>query len=91
MGTTRMTAAHHELAASALRDAYAAGAIPPLRAWLEPTDVVGAYAVQAINTRLWEAQGRRIVGRKAGLIRSVGFTESTAESTHAHDADLRGH
>ena len=50
-----------------LRDAYSGGAIPPLRAWLEPTDAVAAYAVQEINTRFWEAQGRRIVGRKAGL------------------------
>ena len=57
----------HEAAAQSLRDAYAAGPIPPLRAWLEPTDAPGAYAVQAINTRYWEAQGRRIVGRKAGL------------------------
>lgn len=57
----------HEAAAQSLRDAYAAGPIPPLRAWLEPTDASGAYAVQAINTRYWEAQGRRIVGRKAGL------------------------
>lgn len=39
----------------------------PLRDGLEPTDVDGAYAVQTINTRFWEARGRRIVGRKAGL------------------------
>jgi len=39
----------------------------PLRDVLGPTDVDGAYAVQTINTRFWEAQGRRIVGRKAGL------------------------
>jgi len=50
-----------------LRDAYQAGPVPPLREWLEPTDAEGAYAVQALNTRYWEAQGRRIVGRKAGL------------------------
>ncbi len=50
-----------------LRDAYSGGAVPPLRDWLEPTDATGAYAVQAINTRFWEGQGRRIVGRKAGL------------------------
>lgn len=57
----------HEAAAQSLRDAYTGGPMPPLRAWLEPTDASGAYAVQAINTRYWEAQGRRIVGRKAGL------------------------
>lgn len=56
-----------EQAALLLRDAYTAGAIAPLRDYLDPTDVVGAYAVQEINTRYWEAQGRRIVGRKAGL------------------------
>jgi 2-keto-4-pentenoate hydratase len=50
-----------------LRDAYSGGAVPPLRDGLDPTDVDGAYAVQTINTRVWEAQGRRIVGRKAGL------------------------
>ncbi|MCB2060948.1 MAG: fumarylacetoacetate hydrolase family protein, partial [Novosphingobium sp.] len=50
-----------------LRDAYSGGAIPPLRDFLDPLDVDGAYAVQEINTRFWEAQGRRIVGRKAGL------------------------
>lgn len=57
----------HETVAQMLRDAYAQSPIPPLRGYLEPTDAAGAYAVQAINTRLWEAQGRRIVGRKAGL------------------------
>jgi len=57
----------HETTARKLRDAYSQGAIAPLREWLEPTDAVGAYSVQAINTRFWEAQGRRIVGRKAGL------------------------
>lgn len=57
----------HEQAARRLRDAYAAGAIAPLRDLIDPVDADGAYAVQAINTRFWQAQGRRIVGRKAGL------------------------
>ena len=57
----------HETVARLLREAYTAGVIPPLRDYLGPIDVEGAYAVQEINTRLWEAQGRRIVGRKAGL------------------------
>lgn len=53
--------------AKRLRDACAGKPVAPLRDWLEPTDIVGAYAVQEINTRFWESQGRRIVGRKAGL------------------------
>src|SRR3546814_18018793 len=57
----------HEDIATRLRDAYAGGAVAPLRDALEPADADGAYAVQTINTRFWEAQGRRIVGRKAGL------------------------
>jgi 2-keto-4-pentenoate hydratase len=57
----------HELAALRLRDAYTGGAIPPLRDHLSPVDAAGAYAVQAINTRYWQARGRRIAGRKAGL------------------------
>ena len=62
-----MTVPTHEELALRLRDAYTGGAVPPMRDGLEPTDAVGAYAVQTINTRYWEAQGRRIVGRKAGL------------------------
>lgn len=57
----------HEQLAARLRAAYRDGAVPPLRDGLDPVDVDGAYAVQTINTRYWEAQGRRIVGRKAGL------------------------
>lgn len=57
----------YEELARRLRDAYTGETLPPLREWLEPTDAAGAYAVQAINTRFWESQGRRIVGRKAGL------------------------
>ena len=56
-----------EQVAAMLRDAYDGNVLPPLRDWLEPTDAAGAYAVQAINTLYWQAQGRRIVGRKAGL------------------------
>lgn len=56
-----------EAAAERLREAYSGKAIAPLRDVLAPTDVDGAYAVQTVNTRYWEAQGRRIVGRKAGL------------------------
>ena len=56
-----------EKAALLLRDAYAAGVVPPLRGLLDPVDADSAYAVQTINTRYWESQGRRIVGRKAGL------------------------
>jgi len=57
----------YESAARRLRDAYSGVVVAPLRDVLEATDVEGAYAVQTINTRYWEAQGRRIVGRKAGL------------------------
>ena len=57
----------HEDIAARLRGAYAGGTVAPLRDALDPTDADGAYAVQTINTRYWEAQGRRIVGRKAGL------------------------
>lgn len=57
----------HETAARRLRDAYTGPTVAPLRDLLDPLDIDGAYAVQAINTRFWEAQGRKIVGRKAGL------------------------
>ncbi len=62
-----MTTPSHDDLARRLRDAYAHGAVPPLRDGLDPVDADGAYAVQTINTRYWESQGRRIVGRKAGL------------------------
>lgn len=57
----------HEALAQRLRAAYGSGAVPPLRDGLDPVDAGSAYAVQEINTRYWQAQGRRIVGRKAGL------------------------
>lgn len=62
-----MTTPSHEDLARRLRDAYSRGPVLPLRDGLDPVDADGAYAVQTINTRYWEAQGRRIVGRKAGL------------------------
>lgn len=62
-----MTETTHDTLAARLRVAYASGAVAPLRDGLEPADAAGAYAVQAINTRYWQSQGRRIVGRKAGL------------------------
>ncbi|WDF71399.1 2-keto-4-pentenoate hydratase [Novosphingobium sp. KACC 22771] len=58
---------NHQAAARLLREAYSGGAVPPLREYLDPVDIAGAYAVQDINTRFWQEQGRRIVGRKAGL------------------------
>lgn len=57
----------HQMLADRLNDAYASGAVPPLRDGLDPTDADGAYSVQAINTRRWVGDGRRIVGRKVGL------------------------
>lgn len=64
---TMLATAGTETLARRLRDAYAGGAVEPLRDALEPTDAVGAYAVQEANTRFWQAQGRRLVGRKIGL------------------------
>ncbi len=61
-----MKVSHFELAAR-LRSAYRDGPIPPLRDGLDPLDVEGAYAVQALNTHMWQRGGRRVVGRKAGL------------------------
>lgn len=62
-----MTKPSHEEIALRLRAAYAGQAVAPLRDALSPTDAEGAYAVQTINTRFWEREGRRMVGRKAGL------------------------
>src|SRR5580704_5668106 len=56
-----------EEAAVRLRDAYRGKPVAPLRDLLGPVDSDPAYAVQHINTRFWEGQGRRIVGRKIGL------------------------
>ena len=60
-------AATNEDLARRLREAYTGGVVPPLRDGLDALDGMGAYAVQDINNRYWQDQGRRIVGRKAGL------------------------
>jgi len=57
----------YEDLAERLRRAYSGGPVDPLRDGLDPTDAAGAYAVQAINARIWQDAGRRIVGRKVGL------------------------
>lgn len=57
---------HQDLAAR-LRVAYTSGAVLPLRDGLAPDDAAGAYAVQALNTAYWQAQGRKLSGRKIGL------------------------
>jgi 2-keto-4-pentenoate hydratase len=62
-----MSAPSYDALAQRLRHAYAAGPVAPLRDGLLPTDADGAYAVQAINTQHWVAQGRKIIGRKIGL------------------------
>lgn len=57
----------HEGLARRLREAYRGPQVAPLRDMLDPTDDAGAYAVQAVNTRFWQAEGRNLVGRKVGL------------------------
>lgn len=64
---TEIAGTDPEAMARRLREAYAAGPIPPLRDGLDATDADGAYRIQSINTRHWRDQGRRIVGRKIGL------------------------
>ena len=57
----------HQAIAARLRDAYRGTPVAPLRDGLQPTDIEAAYAVQSCNTRFWQGEGRRIVGRKVGL------------------------
>jgi 2-keto-4-pentenoate hydratase len=61
------SSAPEENLARRLREAYRGGAIAPLREGLDPGDGGAAYRIQEINTRFWENQGRRLVGRKIGL------------------------
>ena len=41
--------------------------IPPLRQWLDATNLSGAYAVQRLNTARRLSVGGRQIGRKIGL------------------------
>ena len=59
--------ASEQALAGRLREAYRSGTVPPLRDSLDPGDGAKAYRIQEINTRFWEGQGRRLVGRKIGL------------------------
>lgn len=61
----------HEMAAERLRQAYDGNVVPPLREFLEATDIAGAYAVQTINTDYWRSRGRKVIGRKVGLTAEV--------------------
>ena len=56
-----------ETAAQRLRAAYDGETLAPLRETLAPDDGVTAYAIQDVNNRHWQGQGRRIIGRKIGL------------------------
>jgi 2-keto-4-pentenoate hydratase len=54
--------------AARLRNAYQTRSpIAPIRDELSTVGIPGAYAVQLENNSFWEAQGRRVVGRKIGL------------------------
>jgi 2-keto-4-pentenoate hydratase len=57
----------YQSTARRLRDAYGGQTLSPLRECLGPTDSVGAYKVQMLNTEFWRERGRRVVGRKVGL------------------------
>lgn len=62
-----MSGALVETIASELRRAYTEGPIASVRELVPNADADSAYAIQEINTRYWEASGRRVVGRKIGL------------------------
>ncbi|WP_088329568.1 fumarylacetoacetate hydrolase family protein [Lacimicrobium sp. SS2-24] len=59
-------------AALQLRQAAESGApCKPIRTLLAEQELDSAYRVQDINTRHWQQQGRRLVGRKIGLTSKV--------------------
>ena len=54
--------------AALIRQAYERGQpISPIREALPQANIEDAYAIQAANTAIWEAQGRTVVGAKIGL------------------------
>ena len=57
--------------AAQLREAYGATPLPPLRLGLPSATIDDAYAIQAINTEYWLAEGRVRVGAKIGLTAKV--------------------
>jgi 2-keto-4-pentenoate hydratase len=65
--TIEVTVEAIDFTAERLRQAYGTTPIQPLRGALDPLDEGKAYAIQAINTKYWQGQGRRVVGRKVGL------------------------
>lgn len=53
--------------ATSLFDAYANGAVAPLRDKVDATDISLAYNIQQENHRRWSEKGRITIGRKIGL------------------------
>ncbi|MCI0152085.1 2-keto-4-pentenoate hydratase [Paraburkholderia sediminicola] len=61
-----------EALAAEIRTCYETGqTVAPLRSRTSSDDVDTAYAIQDANTRFFEAQGRRLIGRKIGLTSKV--------------------
>ncbi|GGD61376.1 2-keto-4-pentenoate hydratase [Lacimicrobium alkaliphilum] len=74
MTTSRSDA--EQQAAEQLRQAAESGApCKPVRTMLAEQDLESAYRVQNLNTRHWQQQGRRLVGRKIGLTSAVVQTQ----------------
>lgn len=67
IGNDRSITSELREAASKLRRAYDGETIEPLRAVMEGDDADSAYAIQDLNTRFWQQQGRSLTGRKIGL------------------------
>ncbi len=66
--TARLDSATVQKVADMLRLAQeTATPCAPIRDMISAGGVDGAYAVQEANTKYWLSQGRRLVGRKAGL------------------------
>lgn len=62
----------YETVANRLRQSYETSELClPVRTELPDNDLDAAYAVQDINTDLWLADGRKLVGRKIGLTSKV--------------------